>query len=59
MLKNKDTHELLIQLMKKYKQEIPYCYDYLFMKKQMKLLATALEKNNVQDKIIEYWNNKK
>ena len=43
--------------MKKYKQEIPYCYDYLFMKKQMKILATALEKNGVQDEIIEYWNN--
>lgn len=57
VLKNKDTHELLIQLMKKYKQEIPYCYDYLFMKKQMKILATALEKNGVQDEIIEYWNN--
>lgn len=57
VLKNKDTHELLIQLMKKYKQEIPYCYDYLFMKKQMKILATALEENGVQDEIIEYWNN--
>lgn len=57
VLKNKDTHELLIQLMKKYKQEIPYCYDYLFMKKQMKLLATALKKNIVQDEVIEYWIN--
>ena len=59
VLKNKDTHELLIQLMKKFKLEIPYCYDYLFMKKQMKLLATALEKNNVQDEVIEYWINVK
>ena len=55
VLKNKDTHELLIQLMKKYQLEIPYCYDFLFMKKQMKLLATALKNNNIKDEVIEYW----
>mgnify|MGYP003295403687 CR=1 FL=1 len=55
VLQNNETHSLLLQLMKKYKFEIPYCYDYLFIKKQMKLLAEALKNNGIDDEVVEYW----
>lgn len=55
VLKNTEIHVLLLQLMKKYQLEIPYCYDYLFIKKQMKLLAEALKKNAVKNEVIDFW----
>ena len=55
VLINKETHTLLLQLMKKYQIEISIEYDYLFIRKQMKLLAEALSKNDVKDEVIDYW----
>ena len=55
ILVNNEIHTLLLQLMKKYKVEIPYCYDYLFIKKQMRLLAGALRKNAIKDDVIDFW----
>lgn len=55
ILVNNEIHTLLLQLMKKYKLEIPYCYDYLFIKKQMRLLAEALRKNAIKDDVIDFW----
>lgn len=52
---NSETHELLLQVMKKFKLEIPYCYDFLFIQNQMKLLAKALKDNNIQNDVINYW----
>ena len=55
ILVNNEIHTLLLQLMKKYKLEIPYCYDYLFIKKQMRLLTEALRKNAIKDDVIDFW----
>ncbi|WP_191017973.1 hypothetical protein [Treponema zioleckii] len=55
VLINKETHTLLLQLMKKYQIEISIEYDYLFIRKQMKLLAEALSKNDLKDEVIDYW----
>ena len=44
-----------LALMKKYQFEISNEYDYLFIRKQMKTLAEALNKNDVKDSIIDYW----
>lgn len=52
---NQETHNLLIQIMKKFQLDIPYCYDFLFIKKQMKVLASSLRKHEVTNDIIEYW----
>ena len=55
ILENNETHTLLLQLMKKYSIEIPFCYDYLFIKQQMKLLAENLKHNNINDDVIDFW----
>lgn len=55
ILENNETHTLLLQLMKKYSIEIPFCYDYLFIKRQMKLLAESLKQNNINDDVIDFW----
>lgn len=55
ILENNETHTLLLQLMKKYSIEIPICYDYLFIKQQMKLLAENLKQNNINDDVIDFW----
>lgn len=55
ILENNETHTLLLQLMKKYSIEIPFCYDYLFIKQQMKLLAENLKQNNINDDVIDFW----
>ena len=55
VFQNNETHALLLQIMKKYKFEIPYCYDYLFIKKQMNLLAKALKKNGLDNDVVKYW----
>ncbi len=55
ILEKNETHTLLLQLMKKYSIEIPFCYDYLFIKQQMKLLAENLKQNNINDDVIDFW----
>ena len=42
-------------IMKKFKKEIPYCYDDLFIKKQMLRLAQNMKKNDFKNEIIDYW----
>lgn len=47
----------LVMIMKKFRDEIAFCYDDLFIKKEMKMLAQTMkeiEKNDL-DRIIDYW----
>ena len=52
---NNETKEILLQIMKKFKMAIPDCYDDLFIKKEMKLLANKMALVYNEDDIIEYW----
>lgn len=55
VLNNDITAALLLQLLTKFKHDIPLCYDDLFIKEQMKKLANELQKNNIKSPSIDYW----
>lgn len=52
---NKTTSLILIQLMDKFRMEIPFCYDDLFIKEQMKKLAIKMKSKKINDKVIDFW----
>lgn len=52
---NNGTTSILLQILKKFKLEIPYCYDYLFIKEQIYELALAMKKFGINSKMIEQW----
>lgn len=56
ILNNDMTVTLLLQLLAKFRiNNIPSCYDDLFIKKQMKKLSALLQKNNIKNQNIDYW----
>ena len=52
---NEETTKILLQIMNKFKIAIPDCYDDLFIKEEMKLLANKMAKEKIEDEIINYW----
>lgn len=57
VFENEATTGILIQILTKFKIEIPFCYDDLFIKAQMKKLAKCMKVKNVEDEAIDYWLN--
>ncbi|MGL4982199.1 MAG: SIR2 family protein [Treponemataceae bacterium] len=55
ILINEATNNILFQMMKKFHLEIPFCYDDLFIKEQMKKLAEQMKKNKIENEILDYW----
>lgn len=47
----------IIQIMKKFKQGIPLCYDDLFIKGRMIELAEIAERMKIEDDVVYYWKN--
>lgn len=52
---NKTTTGILIQMLNKFKKDIPFCYDDLFIKEQMKKLAKHMKKIGIEDNVVDYW----
>ena len=49
----------VVRIMRKFKQEIPLCYDDLFICDQMFKLADIAEKMGIEDESVMYWKNEK
>lgn len=47
----------IIQIMKKFKQSIPLCYDDIFIKEKMIELAEIAERMKIEDNVVYYWKN--
>lgn len=47
----------IAQIMRKFKRDIPLCYDDLFIRGQMFKLAIVAEKMGVEDESVMYWKN--
>lgn len=45
----------IVRIMNKFKQDIPLCYDDIFIKEQMLELAENAENMGVTDQVISYW----
>ena len=54
-LKEVGINRILLQIMKKFKKEIPACYDDLFVKKQMQKLAKTMKNDGESDSVIDFW----
>ena len=53
---NEYTLSLALAILRKFQLSVPYCYDILFVKAQLKQLATILkEKYHQSSDTIEYW----
>ncbi|MGI5102387.1 SIR2 family protein [Treponema vincentii] len=57
VFENETTTGILIQILTKFRIEIPFCYDDLFIKAQMQRLAKYMEAVNIKDEVIDYWLN--
>lgn len=57
IFENDKTADILIQILRKFKIEIPFCYDDLFIKAQMKKLAKCMKTRNIEAEVIAYWLN--
>ena len=57
IFENEVTSGILIQILTKFRIEIPFCYDDLFIKSQMKKLAKCMKTRNIEDEVIDYWLN--
>ena len=42
-------------LIKKFREDIPYSYDDLFIKDQMTRLAKCMKNDGIEDEILDYW----
>lgn len=54
-LKTEEINKLLIMIMKKFKEDIPYYYDDLFITEQMQKLALNMRESGGKNEIIAYW----
>ena len=59
VFENETMTTILLQVLNKFKQEIPFCYDDLFIKAQMKKLAKCMRERNIQHDGIDYWDGSK
>jgi len=55
VFENETTTGILIQILTKFRIEIPFCYDDLFIKAQMQRLAKYMDAVNIKDEVIDYW----
>ena len=55
VFENEETKVILIQILNKFRKDIPFCYDDLFIKEQMKRLAKYMDKIKIKDENIEFW----
>jgi len=55
VFENDATTIILIQILRKFKTEIPFCYDDLFIKVQMRKLAKCMKAANIENEVIDYW----
>lgn len=51
------SKKLMIKLMEKYKMEIPFCYDDIFIAERMKAVAKKFKETNVtkNQALFDYW----
>lgn len=49
----------IVRIMRMFRQEIPLCYDDLFVRDQMFKLANVAEKMGIEDESVMYWKNEK
>lgn len=54
-VKSDAINKQIIMIMKKFREDIPYCYDDLFIKEQMTRLAKCMKDDGVVDEAVEYW----
>lgn len=61
VFENEETEKILLVLLTKFKNNIAYCYDDLFIKEQMIKLTEVMTSKKRTDKneVIEYWINQK
>jgi hypothetical protein len=57
VLKEEATEIVLIQILNKFRQDIPFCYDDLFIKEQMKRLAKYMKEIGIEHEVVEFWIN--
>ena len=57
VLKEEATEIVLIQILNKFRQDIPFCYDDLFIKEQMKKLAKYMKEIGIEQEVVEFWIN--
>jgi|GEM_PF-1274832 len=55
VFENEATTGILIQILTKFRIEIPFCYDDLFIKAQMQRLAKCMKVANIENEVIDYW----
>lgn len=55
VFENETTTGILIQILTKFRIEIPFCYDELFIKAQMQRLAKCMKVANIENEVIDYW----
>ena len=55
VFENDATTIILIQILRKFKTEIPFCYDDLFIKVQMRKLVKYMKSANIENEVIDYW----
>ena len=55
VFENETTSGILIQILTKFKHEISFCYDDLFIKDQMQKLAKYMKELDIKHEVISYW----
>lgn len=54
-IKSDIINKQIVILMKKFREDIPYSYDDLFIKEQMTRLAKCMKNDGIEDEILDYW----